>query len=193
MRYLTIGILLCAILAVTMTESHHLNLESLSISAKNLELKQVVFRFIYDLSLYIIPISLFHSFKDRNFFYALLFYWLTLDVVGYSGFIYGWEKHAFFSIFSLITLSYFAIQYKRNVNIVISFGIMVAFQLFMIVDWFNGDDQTILYTNYHYILTGIHLLTISTLIRWTALLRLRAYIVYYIGLLKCRFSFNFVL
>ena len=176
MRYLTIGIILCAILAVTMTESHHLTLIQ---AAKNLPLNQVVFRFIYDLSLYIIPVFFIYSFKKKEFFYSLIFYWVSLDVIGYSGVIFGWEKHAFFAIFSLITLSYFSIQYKRNVNIIISFGIMVLFQLFMILDWFNGDSETILYNNYHYILTGIHLLVISTMVKWTIIDRFRAYLDYY--------------
>lgn len=178
MQYLIIGVLLCAILAVTTMENHHLILIQ---AAKNLPLNQVIFRFIYDLSLYIIPVFFIYSFKKVEFFYSLVFYWVSLDVIGYSGVILGWEKHAFFAIFSLVTLSYFAIQYKHNVNIVISFGIMVLFQIAMVMDWFNGNSETILYTNYHYILTGIHLLIISTMVKWTIISRCRAYLDYYCG------------
>lgn len=175
MRYLTIGIILCAILAADKMTNHLLNQIRDQVSSYNV----IMYQTLFDLSFYLIPPVLLYQFKERVYFYALIFCWISMDAVTYSGIARGWEKHAWYAIFNLITLSYFAIQYKRNVNIIISFGIMVLFQLFMILDWFNGDSETVLYDNYHYILTGIHLLIISTMVKWTIINRCRAYFDYY--------------
>lgn len=174
MRYLTIGILLCAILEAAQMESHHQNL---MLAAR--DLNHVISVIINDLILYVVVMALYPSFNSQKSFLMLIVCWISMDFIAYTGMAYGWEKHSFYAIFNLITLSYFAIQYKRNVKIVISFGIMVLFQLFMILDWFNGDSQTVLYVNYHYILTGIHLLIISTMVKWTIIDRCRAYLDYY--------------
>ena len=172
MRYLIIGVLLCAILAVSKMTNHLLSPQIINLNSN------YMIDTVYDLSIYLLIPLLYSQFKNKVLLYVLLLCWISMDTVSYSSLFYGWKKHAWYAIFNLITLSYFAIQYKRNVNIIISFGIMVAFQIFMILDWFNGDSKTILYTNYHSILTGIHLLTISTLVRWDGLFRFRENIIY---------------
>lgn len=174
-QHLIIGIILCIIVCLAAVQMESL----LSQILVNRSLKQVVSIIIYDLSLYIIAIALYKSFKIKLSFTVLMMYWISMDFISYSNIALGWEKHAFFVILTLITLTYFAIQHKRNVSIITSFGIMVLFQIAMLMDWFNGDSKTILYSNYHCILTGVHFLIISTLINWSIIARIRAYINYY--------------
>ena len=91
-----------------------------------------------------------------------------------------------YTTFYLITLTFIALQEKHNVFTLLTFGIMCSFQLFMAADFIYAPTETFLSKNYHYILTGIHLLIISTMVRWTIIARIRANIKYGILAIRCR-------
>jgi len=179
MRYLTIiGVLLCVILVATKTAN-------LAVILNRSE-REIIFQMIFDLSFYLIPLFVMGHFKDKALFYVLLFCWLSCDVSSYSGLLYGYTKNAYYALFYTISLSYLVIFHRKNINTIYSFAIMISFQIMMVVDWFNGDDQTFVYQNYHYLLTGIHLLIISTMVRWTIIARCRAYINHFSRGFLCR-------
>ncbi len=144
-----------------------------------------------DLHYYIVIIILFYSFKSKSGFWSLAVFWLSMDFIGHSGIISGIEKHAWYALLSLFTCTFTLSQYKPNVPAARCFAIMGATQLFMVLNWFHGHNQTILYINYHHIVAGINILTISTLIKWNGLLRLRADIIYMLRVFWINFTHVF--
>lgn len=138
---------------------------------------------LFDLQFYIVSTLLYYSFKSKSNFWALMICWVSMDAVGRSGLASGFEKNSWYALFNLFTCTFMLLQYKHNVSAAKCFAIMASLQLFMVLNWFHGHNQTILYLNYHYIVAGINILTISTLIRWGGLLRIRANIIYHIGII----------
>ena len=179
-KLLILGILICAILAKATTIQVHLSLI-------NINPDQIS----SGLPFYSIAILLLYKFKSKKMFYCLIFYWLSMDFIGYSGVAFGIEKNAWYALFSLFTCTFTLSQYKPNVPAARCFAIMGATQLLMVNNWINGHNQTILYLNYDYIIAGINILTISTLIKWDGLLRFRANIIYMFRVLWINFTHVF--
>lgn len=144
-----------------------------------------------DLQYYIVSTLLYYSFKEKSNFWALMICWVSMDVVGRAGLASGFEKNSWYALFNLFTCTFMLLQYKHNVSAAKCFAIMASLQLFMVLNWFHGHNQTILYINYHYIVAGINILTISTLIKWDGLLRLRADIIYMFRVLWINFTHVF--
>ena len=144
-----------------------------------------------DLQYYIISTLLYFSFKSKSGFWSLMFFWVSMDTVGRTGIATGIEKNAWYALFSLFTCTFTLSQYKPNVPAARCFAIMGATQLLMVNNWINGHNQTVLYLNYDYIIAGINILTISTLIKWDGLLRLRADIIYMLRVLWINFTHVF--
>mgnify|MGYP003680029992 CR=1 FL=1 len=146
---------------------------------------------LFDLQFYIVSTLVYYSFKSKSSFWVLMLFWVSMDAVGRSGLASGVEKHAWYALFSLFTCTFTLSQYKPNIPAATCFAIMGATQLFMVLNWFHGHNQTILYINYHHIIAGINILTISTLIKWDGLLRLRADIIYMLRVLWINFTHVF--
>lgn len=185
LRYITIGIILCAILAVVelMTPVHLMR----KVQTNELIIGQLSF----DLFFYLLIYTLYSDFKSKVSFALMLLCWVSVDFISYSGVSFGYKKHLWLSLFNLFTCTFMLLQYKHNVSAAKCFAIMASLQLFMVLNWFHGHNQTILYLNYHYIVAGINILTISTLIRWDGLLRIRANIIYHIGIICINIRYAF--
>lgn len=185
---LIIGVILCAVTALQKNQSLK---QVLLASLKNLNQNFSFVELLTGISVYLIFPLFYKSFKSKSQMFALLLCWLSCDIYFYvnipsvlnsidslSGMVNGSSFYIGYATFYLITLTFIALQQKRNVYTVLSFGIMFSFQLVMAADFIYAPTETFLSKNYHYILTGIHLLIISTMVRWTIIARLRANIKY---------------
>tara|TARA_R100000951_G_C2615629_1_gene172656 strand:- start:524 stop:1141 length:618 start_codon:yes stop_codon:yes gene_type:complete len=198
---LIVGIILCAILAAANLTNLQLNLVK---ALGELNSSAQVSELIYEFSVYILIPALYKAFKSKAQMYALLLCWLSCDIYFYvnipsvlnsidalSGMINGSSFYIGYATFYLITLTFISLQQNCNVSTALSFGIMFSFQLAMAADFIYAPSETFLSKNYHYILTGIHLLIVSTMVRWEIIARIRANIKY--GFLVVRIRIGYYL
>ena len=199
---LIIGVILCAVTALQKNQSLK---QTLLASLKNLNQNFSFLELLTGISSYLLFPLFYKSFKSKPQMYALLLCWLSCDIYFYvnipsvlnsisalSGMINGSSFYIGYATFYLITLTFIALQQNCNVFTVLSFGIMFSFQLAMTADFIYAPSETFLSKNYHYILTGIHLLIISTMVRWEIIARIRANIKHGFLVVRIRIGVYFV-
>ena len=103
--------------------------------------------------------------KNGCFLVAFLFCELYVNLVQLPE---GYEYRFYFGCaFIYCVLYWLLIKQKRTLKTRLSCGIMVLFELRMCIDAIvNSEVETIIYSNYEYIVLFIHILIISTLLPW---------------------------
>jgi len=119
-------------------------------------------------NLLLIPyVSLCFTTKKGRYIAAFILCEITANTYIYSS-TAGWE------VFFINALIYSVLYWscRENVKTSIACATMVIFETVMILDArYYSDVKTVLYVNYEYIVTAIHLYIISTLLPWERIRR----------------------
>jgi hypothetical protein len=133
-------------------------LQCLHLSAKKVE----VARSISDIL--IILYSLSYLINKKGFYIAAF---LVIEFIGSSFLLESYSNLIFYVfISSSFALCYwYEVVIGKNIKIVLAYGIMVLFQLMMVLDaYFYKDIITRIYQAYEFVIVGVHLYIIIVLI-----------------------------
>ena len=191
-KLLILGMLICVFLAVI---SHPILTHHQLVSLNDIKLTEI----LTDTALYLaIAVSYVFS-KNKNLQIIILMFVIPIDIMSYANLSQGYLiylSYSFAYLLAGITILAMFPQYKWTIFFCI---MMFSYQLFMSIGYYLGQElkiyamaKTTMFIHYKSFLYGIHLLILISITRWTIILRVRAYLNYYIGILRVKLGAYFV-
>lgn len=190
-KLLILGMLICVFLALNHQTSIHHQLESLS----GIRLSQIS----VDAAIYLSLSASYLYSKNKSLQSIILILLIPADAMAHTGLSQGYLiylSYSFAYLLAGITILAMFPQYKWTIFFCI---MMFSYQLFMSIGYYLGQElkiyamaKTTMFIHYKSFLYGIHLLILISITRWTIILRARAYLNYYIGILRVKLGAYFV-